>query len=195
MALNILPRRFYERDTVAVAEELLGKVIVRTVDGTTLMGVIVETEAYRGRDDPASHAFRGMTRRSSIMFGRGGLAYVYFVYGRNWCLNATTERTGTPGAVLIRALEPVAGLARMAERRGVNDVFKLASGPGRLTQALGITGEQNGTDLTRDGDLYICGSGRTAGVPWVASSRIGVSSGSRLPWRFSVEDSRFVSRR
>ena len=190
-----LRRSFYERQTLDVAKDLLGKVLVRNIDGATVTGRIVETEAYRGADDPASHAFRGMTRRNSIMFGHGGLAYVYFVYGRNWCLNATTERTGRPGAVLIRALEPVAGLAQMAARRGVTDILKLTSGPGRLTQALGVTGEQNGTDLTRDEDLYICSLGRTAGVPWVASSRVGVGSGSRLLWRFSAEGSRFVSRR
>ncbi len=190
-----LRRSFYERRTLDVAKDLLGKVLVRNIDGATIAGRIVETEAYRGSDDPASHAFRGVTRRNSIMFGRGGFAYVYFVYGRNWCLNATTERTGRPGAVLIRALEPVAGMERMAARRGVTDVFKLTSGPGRLTQALGIMGEQNGTDLTRDRGLYICNSERTSEVSWVASRRVGVASGSRLLWRFSAEGSRFVSRR
>ncbi len=194
-ASAILPRRFYERDTVTVAEELLGKSIVRTIEGTTLTGVIVETEAYRGADDPASHAHKGRTHRNSVMFDHGGLAYVYFIYGKNWCLNATTERPGQPGAVLIRALEPVTGVGQMAARRRITDVTDLASGPGKLTEALGITGAQNGCDMTRRGELYVRDSSPLPKALLIATRRIGVSSGTDLLWRFSVQGSPYVSRR
>lgn len=194
-ALTILPREFYERDTVAVAKELLGKIIVRTIGATRLAGSIVETEAYRGNDDPASHAFRGRTSRNWAMFDHGGLAYVYFIYGRNWCLNATTEPLGQPGAVLIRALEPLSGTEYMSAQRGVSEVDRLTNGPGKLTKALGITGAQNGLEVTRKGELYVCRSDHIPDALCVASRRIGVSSGSHLMWRFSVQGSRYVSRR
>ena len=189
-----LLREFYERGSVEVAQALLGKTIARCMGSEYVSGVIAETEAYRGADDPASHAYRGRTPRNSVMFERGGLAYVYFIYGKNWCLNVTTEPRGQPGAVLIRALEPISGRDTMAKRRGVEDPARLASGPGMLTQALGITGAQNGVDMTRRGELYICDSPSFPEFFTVASQRIGVKAGSHLPWRFRIKDSPFVSR-
>lgn len=193
--LRPLPREFYERHTVSVAKELLGKVLVRSTGDESVTGRIIETEAYRGRDDPPSHAFRGRTRRNSLMFGHGGFAYVYFVYGRNWCLNATTERPGNPGAVLVRAVEPLSGLEQMVRRRGTSDLGALTNGPGKTTEAFGITGSLNGIDLTRRGELYIGSYPSTAAEPFVASERVGVSSGSLVPWRFRTLDHRLPVRR
>lgn len=188
-----LPRSFYEKDTVSVAKALLGKVLVRKLNGVVSSGRIVETEAYRGEDDPASHAFRGRTPRNLLMFGCGGRAYVYFVYGRNWCLNATTETTGAPGAVLIRAIEPLQGLEPMMARREKRDLGNLTNGPGKLTQALGINGDLNGADLTRRGPLFIEESLCYEAIDLVATTRVGVSAGRQLPWRFFIAGNSFVS--
>ena len=190
---RLLDRSFYERNAVSVAKALLGKTLIRRIGDEMVSGVIVETEAYRGSDDPASHAYRGRTPRNSLMFGRGGFAYIYFVYGRNWCLNATAESTGRPAAVLIRALEPKSGLSSMMSRRGPRSVQALTNGPGRLTQALGITGSLNGTDLTAFGPLYICGKTGKAPIRAVATQRKGVSDGGNLPWRFYLKGNPFVS--
>ncbi|MEK7714123.1 MAG: DNA-3-methyladenine glycosylase, partial [candidate division NC10 bacterium] len=143
-----LPRRFYLRPARAVARDLLGCVLVSRRRGALTAGRIVETEAYLGPEDQASHAaFRPGSR--ALFYGEGGFAYVYLNYGMHRCLNAIAGRAGRPGCVLIRALEPVMGLAAMARRRGVpNDSPRLASGPGNLTRALGITLADNGADLT-----------------------------------------------
>src|SRR5579871_1186682 len=144
----ILKRGFYERPTVTVARELLGKVLVH---GSTA-GVIVETEAYLGGEDLASHSARGITNRTRVIFGPPGHAYVYFIYGMYECLNIVAEPEGKPGCVLIRALEPVAGIEIMRRRRPTaRTLHDLASGPGRLTLAMAITRAQNGADMTRGG--------------------------------------------
>lgn len=170
-------------DAVAVAARLIGARF--TVDGVG--GVIVETEAYR-RDDPASHSFRGPGRSNAGMFGQAGSIYVYRSYGLHWCANIVTE----PGAaVLIRAIEPTDGLAVMAERRGTAEVRLLCSGPGRLTQALGITGAHDGASI----------SAPPFRLPWPAMApdiavgpRIGISRAVDQPWRFGLAGSRFLSR-
>src|SRR5579871_25238 len=142
----ILKRGFYERPTVTVARELLGKVLVH---GSTA-GVIVETEAYLGGDDLAAHSARGITDRTKVIFGPPGHAYVYFIYGMYECLNLVAEPAGQPGCVLVRALEPVAGIEIMQQRRpAARKVEGLASGPGKLTLAMGITRAQYGADVTR----------------------------------------------
>jgi DNA-3-methyladenine glycosylase len=146
-----LGRSFYSRYTPDVARDLIGATLVRKVDGKVLTGRIVEVEAYRGADDPASHAYRGLTRRTAVMFGKAGRAYVYLAYGVNYCLNLTTEAEGEPGAVLIRAVEPIEGVEEMLLRRGVQDVTRVARGPGNLTRALGI-------------DLQLKGLGDLAGA-------------------------------
>ena len=151
---KILPREFYSRPTIEVARDLLGKVIVH---GDTA-GMIVEVEAYLGGDDLASHSARGITDRTRVIFGPPGHAYVYLIYGMYDCLNLVAEKDGTPGCVLIRAVEPISGLDIMHQRRpAARRVEDLASGPGRLTLALGITRAANGADVTR-GPLR-CGSG------------------------------------
>ena len=145
----ILKRSFYIRDTSRVARDLLGKVLVKESGGNTVSGIIVETEAYYGSDDPASHAFGGSTPRSSIMFGKAGMAYVYLCYGVYWLLNIVTEEETIPGAVLIRGLKPIEGIGDMKKRRKITSAgSKLTDGPGKLTIAMGIDASYNRKDVT-----------------------------------------------
>ncbi len=153
-------------------------------------GRIVEVEAYLGPRDPASHAYR-RTPRSDVMWDRPGTAYVYFIYGAHACVNVVTEAEGRAGAVLLRALEPVEGLALMRRRRGTDEIRLLASGPGRLTQALGITLGDNRADLV-EGPLYIARGARPAAV--ARTPRIGISRATERPWRFVVRGSTSLSR-
>lgn len=184
-----LARPFYARDTVAVARSLLGHRLVRVIEGQRLIGRICETEAYRGADDAASHAFR-RTPRSAIMFGPPGIAYIYFVYGNHWCLNAVTEGDGSPGAVLIRGIVPLEGLDFMRSMRsmrpGIAD-SRLADGPGKLCQAFAITGALNGADLTTGPELFIEAGEPAAERAVIATPRIGVRGDAETrarPWRF-----------
>jgi DNA-3-methyladenine glycosylase len=148
----ILPRSFYDRPTLKVARDLIGARLVRLLEGERLAGLITETEAYTGEKDLGSHAKAGRTPRTLVMFGPPGHAYVYFTYGNHWMLNVVTERVDVAGAVLIRAIQPVEGAEAMLRRRSGRDTF----GPGKLCQALGITGEENGIDLTIDnGSLWL----------------------------------------
>ncbi len=188
-----LPRGFYERNTIAVAKELLGKILIRRIDGITLAGRIVETEAYCGFRDPASHAFKGKTPRNSVMFSRGGLAYVYFIYGSSYCLNVTTEPEGKPGAVLIRALEPVRGFRRMIRNREQDIVHQLTNGPGKLSKAFSIDLAFNGEDLVNSKRLYILNHERSPRI--ATSARIGISKGREHQWRYFIEGNPFVSKR
>jgi DNA-3-methyladenine glycosylase len=197
----ILPRDFYDRPTLEVARDLLGKVLRhRSADGVAA-GRIVEVEAYIGEDDPACHAAPGPTDRNAPLYGPPGVAYVYFNYGLHHMVNAVTEGKGHPAAVLIRALEPVEGLELMRLRRGrlkwrhgkpAPPDHALCRGPGNLTAALGITLAQNRLLLTR-GPLVVddCG-GRIEAVEW--SPRIGISVGTDRPWRCTVAGSPAVSR-
>jgi DNA-3-methyladenine glycosylase len=190
-----LQRAFYERNTVRVAKDLLGKVLVREVGATSLEGVIVETEAYRGYDDPASHAYRGPTRRNQVMFGAPGHAYVYFTYGMHYCLNVTTEPAGQPGAVLIRAVQPTKGIVEMKKRRRTEQVKDLSNGPAKLTQAFAVTKALNGHDLTIGRKLYITEPSRPEPLNITVGSRIGIRAAAEKLWRFSVRGNRFVSKR
>ena len=185
--------RFFFRYTPDVAQDLLGCLLVRRIGGKTISGRIVEVEAYRGSDDPASHSYRGATKRSAIMFGEAGHVYVFFSYGFHWCLNFTTEAKGQPGAVLIRALEPIEGIKEMMRNRGVPEVGRLTNGPGKLTKALSIDGSFNGEDLVMSKRLYVLG--REEPVRVRASARIGISKGQEQQWRYFVEGNLFVSKR
>jgi DNA-3-methyladenine glycosylase len=187
-----LPRAFYDRDTVDVARDLIGRTLIHVTKEGPVGGIIVETEAY-GPDDPANHAHRGPRPRNASMFGPPGFAYVYRIYGLYWCVNAVTRDTGIGEAVLIRALEPQCGIDIMRRNRGVEDAKRLCGGPGRLCQALGITGELNGADLTL-GPLLIGGEQPVA-VEIVESTRIGISKAAHLPWRFCAAGNRYVSRK
>lgn len=187
MKLRPLPRRFYERDASEVARDLLGRLLVREVDGVRLIGRVVEAEAY-GRDDPGSHAYRGLKRRNASMFGPAGRAYVYISHGIHHCLNLVCL---APTAVLLRAIEPIAGLEQMAVRRGLGDPRLLCAGPGRLCQALGITLAEDGIPVTRRERLWVA-----AGEPVedaAVTLRIGMSDEVNRPWRFVERGSRFAS--
>ncbi|MCO6458186.1 MAG: DNA-3-methyladenine glycosylase [Pirellulaceae bacterium] len=188
-----MPRAFYDRPVVRVARELIGCLLVReTIEGL-LVGRIVEAEAYLSQRDAACHAAAGQTRRNSSMFGPPGHAYVYAIHAR-YCLNAVTEPAGTPSAVLIRAVEPLAGLSGMRQRRGREAVCELARGPGRLCEAFAIDRQLDGSDLTRGTDLWIAQDGyRLSRRDLARSPRIGVTSAHDLPLRFFLDGSRFVS--
>ena len=188
MRLEPLPRRFYERDPAQVARDLIGRLLVREVDGERLVGKVVEAEAY-ARDDPASHAFRGETGRNRSMFGPPGHAYVYRSHGIHRCLNAVT----LPGsAVLLRALEPVEGLDAMTRHRGLGDPRLLCAGPGRLCQALAIDLEDDGIDLCTRGGLWLAGPEAAGDV--LVTRRVGISVAVDVPWRFVAAGSRYTSR-
>ncbi|MBK9170932.1 MAG: DNA-3-methyladenine glycosylase [Bryobacterales bacterium] len=172
---RILPRNFYERPTVEVARDLVGRVLVHG----EAAGIILEAEAYLGRDDLAAHASRGVTPRTRVIYGPPGHAYVYLIYGMYDCLNLIAEPDGTPGCVLIRAAWPVAGTEAMSTRRRSRD---LASGPGKLTQAFGITRADNGRDVTRGSLVVREGDGPPG--PVRATPRIGVRHCADWPLRF-----------
>jgi DNA-3-methyladenine glycosylase len=189
-----LPRSFFARPSPEVGPDLLGRILVRKVgDGTLLTARIVEAEAYQ-EDDPASHSFRGRTNRTEVMFGPPGHAYVYFTYGMHHCMNVVTGSTGEGSAVLLRAAEPLEGLEEMARRRGTNEPRALCSGPGRLCQALGIDRAENGLDLVRGRLLWLLEGAPVAPSTISVGPRVGITSGTERPWRFSVQGDRFVSR-
>ncbi len=189
-----LPKQFYARDTVRVARDLLGCVLETTIDGHVTGGRIVEVEAYLGAEDPAAHSYGNRkTTRNASMFGPPGRAYVYRSYGIHWCVNVVTQPNGVPSAVLVRALEPVRGLEVMRQRRDVGRDRLLCSGPGRLCQALGITGEHDGTDLGRR-PVRVLGQHQPGAIAIETSHRIGISKASDWPLRFTVEGSRWLSR-
>jgi DNA-3-methyladenine glycosylase len=190
-----LPASFYARPTIQVARGLLGQILVSEIGGRRTAGRIVETEAYLGPHDPASHAFgHRRTARTEVMYGQPGTAYVYFTYGMHWCLNAVTERLGFPAAVLIRALEPLEGLPVMRRRRGQGRVrdADLCAGPARLCQALGITGRENGGLLTR-GRLRIVRDRRRR-APVAVTGRVGITDAADWPLRFVISGSEWLSR-
>ncbi|MCY3616029.1 MAG: DNA-3-methyladenine glycosylase [Acidimicrobiaceae bacterium] len=194
MSPKPLDRAFYARGALEVAPDLLNKVLVAP-DGRA--GRIVEVEAYRGADDPGSHGFRGKTRRNATMFGPPGHLYVYFTYGMHWCANVVAETDGVAAAVLLRALTPLDGLDAMYAARGpaARRDRDLCSGPAKLTQALGIDGALDGANLvTADRDVTIVDDGRPPPQEPVVTTRIGLTSGSDLPWRFHVSEVPDVSR-
>jgi DNA-3-methyladenine glycosylase len=186
--LRPLSRRFYARPALEVAQELIGRLVVRELNGRLLIGRVVEAEAY-GPDDPASHSYRGPTRRNASMFGSPGHAYVYVSHGIHHCLNAVAE---PPSAVLLRALQPVEGLDEMRRRRRTEKDRLLCAGPGRLCEALGIGPNLDGHDLTVGQSLWIA-RGRKAPEIMV-TPRIGLSVAMERPWRFVQAGSPFASR-
>lgn len=183
-----LPRSFYARPVLEVARDLIGC----TVAHEGMAGVIVETEAYHD-SEPACHAFVGLTPRTETLFGPPGQAYVYRSYGIHALLNAVCEPPGVGAAVLIRALRPTAGLEQMRRRRGIDDELELCSGPGKLTQALGVELTENGSSLL-DGPIAIFSAAGDQRVQVRSGRRIGISKAVELPWRFSLAGSRYVSR-
>jgi DNA-3-methyladenine glycosylase len=188
-----LPHAFYDRASVEVARDLLGKMLWRRSQAGLTAGAIVETEAYDGANDPASHAWRGRTQRNAVMFGPSGRAYVYFTYGMHYCINAVTGPVGQASAVLLRAIQPIVGLDIMRDRRGLTIPDRdLARGPGRLCQALSITTADDGTDLAGFA-LWISETADAPDLRIAATPRIGITRAAERPWRFVVCDSRYVS--
>lgn len=193
----ILDQMFYAQDTITVARQLLGCFLVHQQGKDTTLGRIVETEAYLW-NDPAAHAFVGKTKRNSVLFGPIGHAYVYFIYGMHYCVNAVTGQEGKGEAVLIRALEPFQGIPVMQKRRQTDNLSLLCNGPARLTQALDITLSLNGAPLF-DGELQIWSPdsllspslSETAEI--VETTRIGISKARELPLRFYLKGSRSIS--
>ena len=180
----MLKRKFYERETVTVARQLLGKILTHKIGIKHISGIITETEAYRGDDDPASHAANRMTDRNKLMFGQVGISYVYFTYGMYFMFNVVAKsRKQNAGAVLIRGIYPQKGISIMEKNRHVDDIKKLADGPGKLTQAMGITMKQYGEDLTKKTGLYISDGMKVSKT--IQKSRIGISKGLDKHWNFS----------
>ena len=191
-----LPRSFYDRSAEHVARDLLGCVVCRRLDGELLAGRIVETEAYVGEEDRACHASKGRTQRNAVMFGAPGHAYVYFIYGMYDMLNVVCQPPGRPEAVLLRALEPLDGIATMRRLRGVQRPLQLASGPGKLCRALGLSRRENGADLLGDA-LWIAAGGLRDGERIATGPRIGVDyagADALRPLRFYILDNPCVSR-
>ncbi len=182
-----LGRDFYARDTLQVARELLGKRLVRVIDGERLSGLIVETEAYIGENDRACHASRGRTPRTEVMYGPPGHAYIYFIYGMYHCLNVVTDKVGFPAAVLIRGIQPQEGIEYMRRNRGFRPGEELTNGPGKLCQALAIDRSLNGLDLCQS-DLLFMEDAARVDPEWIeVTPRIGIrvdEIAKRRPWRF-----------
>ena len=191
---RVLSKDFYNRDTEVVAREMLGAVLeCRTGDGIA-SGIIVETEAYIGEEDPACHAAVGRTRRTEPLYGLPGISYVYFIYGVHWCFNAVTRAAGLPSAVLVRALEPVRGLDLMRERRGPKiQGVNLTNGPGKLCAALGIDGKMNGLSLQR-GPLVVREGSSIDEADIVTAPRIGITKAADWPLRYYLRGNPYVSR-
>jgi DNA-3-methyladenine glycosylase len=181
-----LKRSFFGRSVHEVAPDLIGATMLFNGVG----GVIVELEAYH-HTDPAAHSYNGPTERNRVMFGPPGYVYVYRSYGIHWCVNFVCEKTGSASAVLIRALEPTHGLAAMRRRRGLDDARALCSGPGKLTQALGVTRDHNGCAL--DAPPFALHA-RKETVEVVSGTRIGLTKAADLPWRYGLKGSKFVSK-
>ena len=188
-----LSRSFYDRETRTVARELIGKYVVYRSARGRLVARIVEVEAYIGEEDPASHAACGPTDRNRLMYGKPGVAYIYFIYGMYHCLNFVTERKGFPAAVLLRAAEPVTGIELMRKAQSHSSEHALLSGPGKFCRGYGLTRKQNGLDLTGS-ELYLedhCEPAPRIGV----SKRVGIRKGADKPWRFFDANSLAVSHR
>jgi len=185
--MKIIPRSFYEKDTIDVARNLLGKILVRRINGMTISGIISETEAYRYKDDPASHSFGGMTERNKAMFGEVGRAYVYFTYGMHYCVNAVAkDKKYDAGAVLIRAIVPKDGLDFMIKQRKTDIISNLANGPAKLTQSLKITKAQYGEDLTKISGLYVIDGINVKRSTIESRPRIGIKKAMDNLWNFSI---------
>jgi DNA-3-methyladenine glycosylase len=196
-SLEALPRAFYARPVLTVARDVIGKVLVHVTPAGVMAGRVVEAEAYRGPADRAAHSWAGRrTQRTEVMFGAPGFAYVFFVYGMHWHLNLVTTAEGAPHAVLLRALEPVAGLPLMAARRGLGERdVRLTNGPGKLCQALGIDRDHYGVDLTGRA-LFLAETGVPRGK-LERAARIGVDyagSWAEKPWRYFESGNPWVSK-
>jgi DNA-3-methyladenine glycosylase len=193
MSGRVLSREFYERDPAEVARELLGKILVRRLDDVSLKGVIVETEAYYGQDDPASRAYKGRKKFNELMFKDVGKTFIYMVHG-NWLLNIVAHPKDEVGAVLIRALEPLEGVEIMMKNRGIRNIYSLTNGPGKLTKALAITKDLNGIDVTERISKIQIIENVDYGFEIQDSYRINVKKDLPIKLRFFIKGNKFVSR-
>ncbi len=190
--MNLLMRAFYARDTVKVAQDLLGKTLVRNIGGNLISGIIIETEAYKYKDDAASHSFGGMTERNKAMFDQVGRAYVYFTYGMHYCVNAVARNSNSlAGAVLIRSLFPKQGLDFMLKQRKTTDISNLTNGPAKLTQALKITKKEYGEDLTKRSNLFIVDGVKLKRSEITSGPRIVIKKATGNLWNFKISKNIF----
>lgn len=184
-----LARSFYERNTVEVARDLLGKVLIRTLNGTVMAGIISEVEAYCGPIDPASHAYRKKSDRNASMFGSCGQSYVYFVYGNHHCLNLVSrDQNSLAGGTLLRSIIPITGIEYMQQLRGNVPLAQLTNGPGKICQALGLNLTHNMHDVTRIGELYVINNRAIPDNKVEQTPRIGISKAQDKLWRFVIKD-------
>ncbi len=191
---NSLPREFYDVPALELARKLIGRLLVSRINDKVTAGLIVETEAYLLANDPASHAARGKTPRTAIQWGPPGFTYVYLIYGMYHCMNIVSDPEGTAGCVLLRAIEPIQGIETMQERRPrAKTIIQLGNGPGKLTAALGVNLQHNALDLTQN-TLSICDYGEQRLIDICRSSRIGLTEGLDLPFRYYIKDNPFVSK-
>lgn len=195
-----LDKNFYTRDPLTVARELLGKIFVRRENGITLLGKIVETEAYDGATDKSAHSYNGKTKRNAVMFEEGGVLYVYFTYGVHFCANVVTGQKDEGTAVLLRAFEPLNNFDLLAERRfNKSDItekekLNLTNGPGKICQAFNIKRSENGISLLGN-QIYILNSEPVSDGMTVQTTRIGIKKSTELPWRFYIRNNPFVSKK
>jgi DNA-3-methyladenine glycosylase len=187
-----LSKNFFLRDCLVVAKELIGKILIRRKGSKIYAGMIVETEAYKGSLDAAAHSYRGKTKRNEVMFDKGGKCYVYFTYGNHYCMNAVTGEKDLAHAVLIRALEPLAGIEHMMKNRKKTDLRILTNGPGKLTQALEIDSKLNGVNFGDD-ELGIYEPRIKIQLTILKSRRIGITKNADKPWRFYAGSNPYVS--
>ncbi|MDH5719105.1 MAG: DNA-3-methyladenine glycosylase [Spirochaetia bacterium] len=193
--LKPLPQSFYLNPVLTVAENLLGKLLVIETGKNQIVVKIVETEAYHENGDPSCHAHKGQTKRNAVMFGPPGHLYVYFTYGMHYCMNVVAEKEGTAAAVLIRAAEVIEGIDIVKKNRGERHKLKdLTNGPAKLCEALSITTEQNGISLLEN-KTFITKGQMIAKDNILQTTRIGISEGKELPWRFYIKDNEFVSKK
>ncbi|MGQ0796184.1 MAG: DNA-3-methyladenine glycosylase [Nitrosopumilaceae archaeon] len=186
--MKIILRSFYSRDTIDVARDLLGKTLVRKIGNKTISGIITETEAYRYKDDPASHSFGGLTERNKVMFGPVGISYVYFTYGMHYCFNVVArDENYAAGAVLIRAIKPKEGIKFMIKQRKTEKISNLTNGPAKLTQALQITTKQYGEDLAKASSLFITPGNEIPGSDIFTKPRVGIKKATDKLWNFSIQ--------
>jgi DNA-3-methyladenine glycosylase len=186
----MLPQSFFTQSALELAPALIGCELVHKTPAGTVAGIIVETEVYR-QDDEASHSFGGLTKRNAVMFGPGGVAYIYFTYGMHYCFNVVAGESGFAEAVLVRALEPTLGIELMQSRRKTDVLANLCSGPGKLVQALSLSITQNGASLSTP-QLHVNSAHRK--LPIATSPRIGITRAADKPWRFFVPDSPFITK-
>lgn len=197
MEFDVLPIDFYQRETVTVAQELLGKLFVRIIEGQILAAEIIETEAYLPSNDPACHAAKRKTPRNAPMFEMGGILYVYFIYGNHYCTNIVTETEGLGSAVLIRSARPIQGIELMQINRRNRDLFNLCSGPGKFTQAFGLGREHNYHSLISP-SIFLSNFKSYKKEEIITTTRIGIKEGANLPLRYYVNNSeilKFISKK